>query len=175
MNLHKLSYHSKALYSHPFHRIRNSMRSYATATPPPPPSSSPEPESESASLSLQSKRKALEALYFRDTSPMSGKELKILCKGKQLRLGMNENNVILKVYSKASWEDASDEIWDSMAGLITDWCAELTVREAMPLILSNPSFMEDKEYVIIPLKVYHQPPPPSSSSSPASGDENRNL
>lgn len=103
------------------------------------------------------KRATFESLFYKSSSPLTGPELKTLSKGKKLKLSVQDREIVLHIYS-VHWDDASNYEWDSMAELLSDWTCEGLIREVLPVIATNESMFEGKEFLIIPLKVTHHPP-----------------
>jgi hypothetical protein len=114
---------------------------------------------------LQYQRASLETLFYQETVPLTGPELKHLAEGRRLKLSVEDDSVILLVYL-SSWVDATDEMWASMAELLSDWATENHIRASLPTVLANPILFHDHNHyhnqenipVKIPLKVRHDPP-----------------
>jgi hypothetical protein len=97
------------------------------------------------------KRNALDTLFYKSDIPLSGQELQFICKSKKLDLRCGNDIVLLRI-NKDEW-DATGMMWDSLAELLTDWAAEVLVREGIPPIVNNPILFDEHGYVELPLKV----------------------
>jgi len=82
---------------------------------------------------------------------LSGQELQFICKSKKLDLRCGNDIVLLRI-NKDEW-DATGMMWYSLAELLTDWAAEVLVREGIPPIVNNPILFDEHGYVELPLKV----------------------
>lgn len=103
------------------------------------------------------KRATFESLFYKSSSPLTGPELKTLSKGKKMKLSVQDRAIVLHIYA-IQWDDINGHVWDSMAELLSDWTCEGLIREVLPVIATNESMFEGKEFLIIPLKVTHNPP-----------------
>lgn len=101
-------------------------------------------------------RASLEQLFHNLTIPLTGYELRRIAEGRRLKLSVENASVILLVFSY-TWEDATDDTWNSFAELLSDWAAEKIVRETLPVLLSCSETLPDSP-IKIPLRVRHNPP-----------------
>ena len=92
-------------------------------------------------------RATLERLFHSATAPLSGDELKKIMHGRRLQLTMEGHAVILMVYTEP-WKNATDDTWNGMAALLSDWSADTLVRE-----LDLAADGGDPVPLFIPLKV----------------------
>lgn len=90
-------------------------------------------------------RATFERLFHSAIAPLTGDELKKIMQGRRLQLTMEGSSVMLMVYTEP-WSNATDDTWDGMAALLSDWSADAIVRE---LDLTAPF----KDPMFIPLKV----------------------
>jgi len=102
---------------------------------------------------IQYQRASFEQLFHHFTVPLTGYELRRIVEGRRLKLSVEDMSVILLVYHQ-TWEDTTDETWNSIAELLTDWAAEKIVRETLPIILSCSEAIADNP-IKIPLRVRH--------------------
>ena len=104
-------------------------------------------------------RASFEQLFHNLTVPLTGYELRRIVEGRRLKLSVENASVLLLVYHH-TWTDATDDTWNSMAELLTDWSAEKIVRETLPVILSSMDTITNNP-IKLPLRVRHEPPSPS--------------
>jgi hypothetical protein len=107
---------------------------------------------------IQYQRASLEQLFHSLVIPLTGYELRQIVGGRRLKLTVENDAVLLLVY-QSRWEDATDESWNSIAELLSDWAAEKIVRESLPPLIACMDVQEFTEDSIkVPLRVNHTPP-----------------
>lgn len=102
---------------------------------------------------LHYQRATFERLFHAAIAPLTGDELKKIMHGRRLQLTMGDASnasgakdaVILMVYTEP-WKNATDDTWNGMAALLSDWSADAVIRE---LDLTD----GHTEPLFIPLKV----------------------
>jgi hypothetical protein len=108
---------------------------------------------------IQYQRASLEQLFHSLVIPLTGYELRQIVGGRRLKLSVENASVLLLVY-QTSWEDVTEDSWNSIAELLSDWAAEKIVRETLPPLIASMDIQELTDNPIkLPLRVNHTPPP----------------